>query len=72
MPNRGARLIRCHAKEAGFFVTRALQYEESFEEAGQRLSRALGCSAGGITRGEKGMSFSKKRHHVHHDFPHKF
>jgi len=37
MPYRGARVIVCNAKEAGFFVTRALQEEKSFEEAGRAL-----------------------------------
>ncbi len=53
---RGARVIVCNAKEAGFFVTRSLQEEKSFEEAGRALLAHFGCSAVVITRGEKGMS----------------
>jgi len=53
---RGARVIVCNAKEAGFFVTRSLLDERSFEEAGRALLAHFGCSAVVITRGEKGMS----------------
>ena len=53
---RGARVIVCNAKEAGFFVTRSLHDEKSFEEAGRALLAHFGCGAVVITRGEKGMS----------------
>ena len=53
---RGARVIVCNTKEAGFFVTRSLHDEKSFEEAGRALLAHFGCSAVVITRGEKGMS----------------
>jgi rfaE bifunctional protein kinase chain/domain len=53
---RGARVIVCNAKEAGFFVTRSLVDEKSFEEAGRALLAHFGCGAVVITRGEKGMS----------------
>jgi rfaE bifunctional protein kinase chain/domain len=53
---RGARVIVCNAKEAGFFVTRSLHDEKSIEEAGRALLAHFGCSAVVITRGEKGMS----------------
>jgi D-beta-D-heptose 7-phosphate kinase/D-beta-D-heptose 1-phosphate adenosyltransferase len=53
---RGARAIVCNAKEAGFFVTRALSDEKSFEEAERALLAHFGCSAVVITRGEKGLS----------------
>src|SRR5271154_2453550 len=53
---RGARVIVCNAKEAGFFVTRSLADEKSFEEAGRALLAHFGCGAVVITRGEKGMS----------------
>jgi D-beta-D-heptose 7-phosphate kinase/D-beta-D-heptose 1-phosphate adenosyltransferase len=53
---RGARAIVCNAKEAGFFVTRALGDEKSFEEAGRALLAHFGCGAVVITRGEKGLS----------------
>ena len=62
---RGARAIVCNAKEAGFFVTRALGDEKSVEEAGRALLAHFGCSAVVITRGEKGMSIfeeSSPRH----------
>ena len=62
---RGARAIVCNAKEAGFFVTRSLHDEKSFEEAGGALLAHFGCSAVVITRGEKGMSIfeeSSPRH----------
>jgi len=62
---RGARAIVCNAKEAGFFVTRALGDEKSFEEAGRALLAHFGCSAVVITRGEKGLSIfeeSSPRH----------
>ncbi len=53
---RGARAIVCNAKEAGFYVTRSLGDEKSFEEAGPALLAHFGCGAVVITRGEKGMS----------------
>ncbi len=62
---RGARVIVCNAREAGFFVTRSLQEEKSFEEAGRALLAHFGCSAVVITRGEKGLSIfeeSSPRH----------
>src|ERR1700739_2594265 len=62
---RGARVIVCNTKEAGFFVTRSLNDEKSFEEAGRALLAHFGCSAVVITRGEKGMSIfeeSSPRH----------
>jgi rfaE bifunctional protein kinase chain/domain len=64
---RGARVIVCNAKEAGFFVTRALGDEKSFEEAGRMLLAHFGCSAVVITRGEKGMSLFEESspRHVH-------
>jgi rfaE bifunctional protein kinase chain/domain len=62
---RGARVIVCNAKEAGFFVTRSLSDEKSFEEAGRALLAHFGCSAVLITRTDKGMSLfeeSSQRH----------
>jgi len=62
---RGARVIVCNAREAGFFVTRSLHDEKSFAEAGQNLLAHFGCGAVVITRGEKGMSIfeeSSPRH----------
>ncbi len=53
---RGARVIVCNAKEAGFFVTRSLVDEKSVEEAGRALLAHFGCSAVVITRGEKGLN----------------
>jgi D-beta-D-heptose 7-phosphate kinase/D-beta-D-heptose 1-phosphate adenosyltransferase len=64
---RGARAIVCNAKEAGFYVTRALAEEKSIEEAGRALLAHFGCSAVVITRGEKGMSIVEESspRHVH-------
>jgi D-beta-D-heptose 7-phosphate kinase/D-beta-D-heptose 1-phosphate adenosyltransferase len=62
---RGARVIVCNAREAGFFVTRSLNDEKSFAEAGRALLAHFGCSAVVITRGEKGLSIfeeSSPRH----------
>jgi rfaE bifunctional protein kinase chain/domain len=62
---RGARAIVCNAKEASFYVTRTLDDEKSFEEAGRALLAHFGCAAVVITRGEKGMSLfeeSSPRH----------
>jgi rfaE bifunctional protein kinase chain/domain len=62
---RGARVIVCNAKEAGFYVTRSLADEKSFDEAGRALLAHFGCSAVVITQGEKGMSLfeeSSPRH----------
>jgi rfaE bifunctional protein kinase chain/domain len=62
---RGARVIVCNAKEAGFFVTRSLGDEKSVEEAGRSLLAHFGCEAILITLGEKGMSLfeeSSPRH----------
>ncbi len=53
---RGARVIVCNAKEAGFYVTRQLNNEKAVEEAGRALLAHFGCAAVVITRGEKGMS----------------
>src|SRR6266478_302284 len=53
---RGARVIVCNAKEAGFYVTRDLAEDKSVEEAGRALLAHFGCGAVLITRGEKGMS----------------
>ena len=53
---RGAAAIVCNAKEASFFVTRALTDDESVEQAGRALLAHFGCSGVVITRGEKGMS----------------
>ena len=53
---RGARLIVCNTKEAGFYVSRVLNDDKSIEEAGRALLPHFGCAAVVITRGEKGMS----------------
>jgi rfaE bifunctional protein kinase chain/domain len=53
---RGARAIVCNAKEAGFYVTRSLADEKSFDEAGRALLAHFGCSAVVITRGGNGMN----------------
>ena len=62
---RGARAIVCNAKEAEFFVTRALGDEKSFEEAGRGLLAHFGCEGVLITRGSQGMTLfeeSSPRH----------
>ncbi len=64
---RGARAIVCNAKEAGFYVTRALAGEESVEQAGRALLEHFGCGAVVITRGKDGMSVFEESspQHVH-------
>src|SRR5277367_3900917 len=66
---RGARAIVCNAKEAGFFVTRALGDEKSVEEAGRALLAHFGCGAVVITRGEKGMSVFEEASPRHLQIP---
>ncbi|HXY24852.1 MAG TPA: PfkB family carbohydrate kinase [Candidatus Acidoferrum sp.] len=66
---RGARAIVCNAKEAGFYVTRALAEEKSIEEAGRALLAHFGCSAVVITRGEKGMSVFEESSPRHVNIP---
>jgi rfaE bifunctional protein kinase chain/domain len=66
---RGARVIVCNAKEAGFFVTRSLQDEKSFGEAGRTLLAHFGCSGVVITRGEKGMSIFEESSPDHVTIP---
>src|SRR4030088_1602875 len=51
---RGATAIVCNAKEAGFFVTRHLDDDESFGQAGRALLAHFVCSAVMITRGGDG------------------
>jgi rfaE bifunctional protein kinase chain/domain len=53
---RGASVIVCNAKEAGFFVTRSLDGEEAVEQAGRALLAHFGCSAVVITRGAEGLN----------------
>ena len=53
---RGATAIVCNAKEAGFFVTRHLDDDESVGQAGRALLAHFGCSAVVITRGAEGLS----------------
>ena len=52
---RGATSIVCNAKEAGFFVTRALNDEASIEQAGRALLAHFGCASVVVTMGEKGL-----------------
>jgi len=66
---RGAQAIVCNAKEAGFFVTRALGDEKSVEEAGRALLAHFGCSAVVITRGEKGLSVFEEASPKHLTIP---
>jgi D-beta-D-heptose 7-phosphate kinase/D-beta-D-heptose 1-phosphate adenosyltransferase len=53
---RGASVIVCNAKEAGFFVTRSLEDDHSVREAGHALLAHFGCSAVVITRGADGLN----------------
>ena len=53
---RGASVIVCNAKEAGFFVTQSLENDESVERAGKNLLAHFGCSAVVITRGSEGLN----------------
>jgi rfaE bifunctional protein kinase chain/domain len=53
---RGATLITCNAKEARFFVSQALEDNESVEQAGRALLAHFGCSAVVITRGAEGLN----------------
>jgi rfaE bifunctional protein kinase chain/domain len=66
---RGARAIVCNAKEAGFFVTRALGDEKSIEEAGRSLLAHFGCGAVVITQGERGMSVFEETSPKHLQIP---
>ena len=64
---RGARVVVCNTKEAGFYVTRSLGDEKSVEEAGRALLAHFGSAAVVITRGEKGMSIFEETspRHLH-------
>jgi rfaE bifunctional protein kinase chain/domain len=53
---RGATVIVCNAKEAGFFDTRSLDSDESVAQAGHALLAKFGCSAVVITRGAEGLN----------------
>jgi D-beta-D-heptose 7-phosphate kinase/D-beta-D-heptose 1-phosphate adenosyltransferase len=53
---RGATLIVCNAKQAGFFVMRSLEDADSIDQAGQALLSHFGCSAVVITRGPEGLN----------------
>jgi len=66
---RGARVIVCNAKEAGFYVTRTLDGEKSVEEAGRQLLAHFGCSAVVITRGKEGMSVFEESSPKHVNIP---
>jgi D-beta-D-heptose 7-phosphate kinase/D-beta-D-heptose 1-phosphate adenosyltransferase len=66
---RGARAIVCNAKEAGFFVTRALGDEKSLEDAGRSLLAHFGCGAVVITQGELGMSVFEESSPRHLQIP---
>ncbi len=53
---RGASLIACNSKEAGFFVSLLLKDDESVEQAGRALLAHFGCSSVVITRGPDGLN----------------
>jgi D-beta-D-heptose 7-phosphate kinase/D-beta-D-heptose 1-phosphate adenosyltransferase len=65
---RGASMIVCNAKEAGFFVIRSLEDEEAVDQAGRALLAHFGCSTVVITRGAEGLNVfedtSSKGFHV--------
>src|SRR5258708_33392879 len=52
---RGPTAIVCNAKEAGFFVTRQLDNDDSVEQAGRALLAHFECSAVVVTRGAGGV-----------------
>jgi D-beta-D-heptose 7-phosphate kinase/D-beta-D-heptose 1-phosphate adenosyltransferase len=66
---RGARVIVCNAKEAGFFVTHALGDDKSVEEAGRALLAHFGCAAVVITRGERGLTVFEEAAAQHFHVP---
>jgi rfaE bifunctional protein kinase chain/domain len=53
---RGASLVVCNAKEAGYFVDSPLPDSASVEEAGRALLAHFGCSTVVITRGSEGLN----------------
>jgi D-glycero-beta-D-manno-heptose-7-phosphate kinase len=53
---RGASLVVCNTKEAGFFVMRSIDDSESVEQAGRALLAHFGCSTVVITRGAEGLN----------------
>ena len=53
---RGASVIVCNAKEAGIFVSRSLDDDDSVRQAGHALLAHFGCSAVVITRGPDGLN----------------
>ena len=65
---RGATVIACNAKEAGFFVQRSLEDGLSGRGSGIGLLPHFGCSAVVITRGAEGLNLfedtSRKSFHV--------
>lgn len=52
---RGATVIVCNRAEASFLVARALEDEDSLQQAGRALLAHFACPAVVITRGEQGM-----------------
>ena len=52
---RGASVIVCNTRQAGFFVRRVLEDGNSIEEAGKAMLASFGCSAVVITRGPEGL-----------------
>src|SRR5262249_23547496 len=66
---RGAGVIVCNKKEAGFFVTRELTDDQSIEEAGRALLAHFGCAAVVITLGQHGMSLFEESNPRHFHVP---
>jgi D-beta-D-heptose 7-phosphate kinase/D-beta-D-heptose 1-phosphate adenosyltransferase len=64
---RGATVIVCNRAEASFLVARALEDEESLQQAGRALLAHFACPAVVITRGEHGMDvFEQKQRDACH------
>ena len=55
-PYHGARIVVCNKKEAGHYLARSLDSDQSIKEAGHSLLSHFGSAALVITRGEKGMN----------------
>lgn len=66
---RGATVIVCNKKEAGFFVTQQLTDDKSVEEAGRALLAHFGSAAVVITLGEQGMSLFEEASPRHFHVP---
>lgn len=57
---RGATLVICNRAEAEFLVTRPLETDESFRDAGRKLIEHFACGAVVITRGAQGLDLFER------------